>query len=96
MTDYFKLYSDHRAGACNCRGNGLGNPARRWGSDVARGRYALQFDQGGPDDNNDDGGGTSDFSGISGSGSFSASAAAAAGFRAGDARRRLSRFGVDW
>ena len=40
---YFKLYSDHTAGACNCRGNGLGNPARRWGSDVARGKYALQY-----------------------------------------------------
>jgi hypothetical protein len=39
---YFKLYSDHTAGACNCRGNGLGNPARRWGSDVEKGKYALQ------------------------------------------------------
>jgi hypothetical protein len=29
--------------ACDCRGNGLGNPARRWGSDVARGKYALQL-----------------------------------------------------
>ena len=95
---YFKLYSDHTAGACNCRGNGLGNPARRWGSDVEKGQYALQFDQSGPDDNNDDGGGISNFSGISGSGrgSFSASAAAAAGFSAGGARGRLSRFGVDW
>ena len=59
---------------------------------MERGKYALQFDQGGPDDNNDDGGGTSNFSGISGSGSgsFSASAAAAAGFSAGGARGRLS------
>jgi hypothetical protein len=78
--------------------DGLGNPAKRWGSDVAKGKYALQFDQGRPDDDNDDGGGTSNFSGISGSGSgsFSASAVAAAGFRAGGARGRLSRFGMDW
>ena len=34
-----------------------------------KGKYALQFDQRRPDDNNDDGGGTSNFSGISGSGS---------------------------
>ena len=39
---YFKLYSDHTTGACNCRGNGLGNPAKRWGSDVEKGKYALQ------------------------------------------------------
>jgi hypothetical protein len=42
MTVISRLYSDHRAGACNCRGNGLGNPARRWGSDVEKGKYALQ------------------------------------------------------
>ncbi len=40
---YFKLYSDHTTGACNCRGNCLGNPARRWGSDVEKGKYALHL-----------------------------------------------------
>ena len=39
---YCELYSDHTTWACNCRRDGLGNPARRWGSDVARGKYALQ------------------------------------------------------
>ena len=63
---------------------------------MEKGKYALQFDQGVRDGKDDDGGSISNFSGISGSGSFSASAAAAAGFSAGGARGRLSRFGVDW
>ena len=60
---------------------------------MEKGKYALQFDQRMRDGNNDDGGGTSNFSGISGSGSFSVTAA---GFSAGGARGRLSRFSVDW
>ncbi|MFO0002981.1 MAG: hypothetical protein ACK559_17795 [bacterium] len=69
---------------------------------MEKGIGAAQFDQRGANSNNDDGG-ASNFSGIqrqqqrelqrigSGrSGSFSASAAAAAGFSAGGARGRLS------
>jgi hypothetical protein len=60
----------------------------------------TQLKIGVPGDYIDDGGGISGISGISGSSGIStinaSAAAVAAGFRAGGARGRLSRPGVEW